>query len=647
MRGAKQENNNGNSTMNDTTMASAVLPPPPSTRWVRFLRNYGPLPTNGNLFDEYVHEAVRRASVAPVVLSSPHLEEMIVVMTSAEPCSILIAGTAGDGKTFHCRSLWAALGGSPTEWSAPGKVKTLTALGGRSVVFVTDLSALLDTESDDALEGLERSVSSGDGTITYVVATNHGQILERLRGLGARRGRVSPLRKPIQDVFLQASGGVPRLRVFDLSRTAYSRSLKEVLDAVTGHPGWESCQDCTFDSGARVCPIAENRRRVVGADDGGRLVGRLGDLVEISRLNGSHLPIRDLLALAANMLLGHPDAKDGLMTCADVPKIQDAGTIELAAVYDNVFGSNLPGRRAFSGSALPVFRALSSFGIGEETTNGIDGLLVYGTDDTRLSGAFAAVVGSDPVYGATPVFKALQERYLEGEEEARLDDGAAAFMERLSGQRRRLFFTLPAAREEYPFWSLTAFRFAGDYLDLIESLAARRPVDDKTRARLAKGLNRVMTGLLLDNHDKLFVASSGGFTQSKISVLCETEVPGRRSGGIGMSIRHDALAQRPCLDVVLAPGGGAVTFGLAPVRFEFLCRVAEGALPGSFSNECLEDLLAFKARLLRQSELARLSAAACQGDEVFEEEGSLVLTFIEIEHTGHGYSKPVSVRTTP
>jgi hypothetical protein len=42
------------------------------------------------------------------------------------------------------------------------------------------------------------------------------------------------------------------------------------------------------------------------------------------------------------------------------------------------------------------------------------------------------------------------------------------------------------------------------------------------------------------------------------------------------------------------------------VRFEFLCRVAEGALPGSFSNECLEDMLAFKAKLLRKAELIRI-----------------------------------------
>ena len=55
---------------------------------------------------------------------------------------------------------------------------------------------------------------------------------------------------------------------------------------------------------------------------------RLGDIVEVSRLNGWHLPVRDLLALASNMILGHAnpkEAKEGLMACSDVAKIQERG----------------------------------------------------------------------------------------------------------------------------------------------------------------------------------------------------------------------------------------------------------------------------------------------------------------------------------
>jgi hypothetical protein len=82
---------------------------------------------------------------------------------------------------------------------------------------------------------------------------------------------------------------------------------------------------------------------------------------------------------------------------------------------------------------------------------------------------------------------------------------------------------------------------------------------------------------------------------------------------------------------------------LSPVRFEFLCRVAEGALPGSFSNECLEDMLAFKAKLLRKAELLRKKLLG-EDNEQFGDEGSLTLNFIDIEQSGHGFSRPVTVR---
>jgi hypothetical protein len=342
------------------------------------------------------------------------------------------------------------------------------------------------------------------------------------------------------------------------------------------------------------------------------------------------------------MILGHKDAKEGLLSCVEVAKIQDAGKAERGSLYDNVFGANLPRKRA---NDRQVFRALASFGIGEETSNGADGLLVYGADDSKLTDAFERLVKADSVYGATATYMAEQRRYLEGEESARIDGGAAPFLERLEAQRRRFFFTLPENEADYPFWGMTAFRFAGDYLEMAAALSEKRPVNETVRARMVKGLNRVMTGLLIENTDRIFVASSGGFTQSRISVLCDTEAPARRQGGIGMSIKIDPQTERPTLDVALAPGsGGAVTFNLSPIRFEFLCRVAEGSLPGSFSNECLEDMLAFKAKLLRKAELVRFSRRDDDEDEPGEDKGALTLNFIEIEQNGHGFSRPVTVR---
>jgi hypothetical protein len=86
-----------------------------------------------------------------------------------------------------------------------------------------------------------------------------------------------------------------------------------------------------------------------------------------------------------------------------------------------------------------------------------------------------------------------------------------------------------------------------------------------------------------------------------------------------------------------------VTFDLTPIRHEFLSRVAEGSLPASFSNECLEDLLAFKAKLLRKAETVRKSSVS-DDDEVGGDEAAMTLDFIEIEPAGRGLIRPVTVR---
>ena len=618
---------------------------PPASSWVRFLRSYGPTPNNLTMFDEYVSGALGRAKLQPIALSTPLLPAMIQHIQDRKPGSILIVGTAGDGKTYHCRALWSHFGGDPKDWASKANVKEMRLADGRIAVFIKDLSEFNGEESDAPLQRLERSVLGENDAEIVIVAANHGQLLDRLRDLGTRRGRVHPLRKPLQDRFLQAGPSPDRLAVFDLSRTTSRHTLEEVTKAVAEHPEWVNCERCSLRQGGKVCPIDENRRRLLGESEGGQLSRRLGDLVEITRMNGIHLSVRDLLALCANMILGYSDskeAKENLMTCADVPRIQESNHLAKASIYSNAFGANLPKRRV---SDRNVFKAMASFGVGDETTNATDGLLVYGKDDSRLRPDFDRLVGCDLVYGATAEFRAAQDAYLEGHENARTESGASEFLELLSAQRRRFFFTLPDNETTYLRWAMTAFRYAGDYLSAIDALKAKHLVCEILRGRIAKGLNRVMSGLLLENVDKLFIASSGGFTQSRVSVLCDHETPSRRQGGVGMAIKLNEETGRPFLDVALSPRpSDSVAFDLTPIRHEFLSRVAEGALPASFSNECLEDLLAFKAKLLRRAEIVRETVNSEDDDEAHGVHAVLTLNFIDIEAGGRGFTRPVTVK---
>jgi hypothetical protein len=362
---------------------------------------------------------------------------------------------------------------------------------------------------------------------------------------------------------------------------------------------------------------------------------RLAALIELSEQNGVHFPIRQLLALGANILLGHPSARDGLMSCADVPAILEAETVHLASVYRNVFGENLTPRRA---EKTELFKKLNGFGIGAETSNRVDNLLVYGADDPDLSAAYAALVLADGVYGGTPAYSQAQRNYLEGgDPEAR-----EVFLPMLRSQRQRLFFAMPEESErDLGLWDLTVFRYGGLYLEVVGQLGAGQLLAREVMHQLMRGLNRVFTGMLLQNQDQLVLATSGSHSQSKTSPLLDSMISVPRKQGEEIFLTSAARGG-VSLHVRVSRGDdpGVVKLALTPTRFEFLGRVAEGALPSSFSLECHEDLLAFKAKLLSATERRRELDEDGQGPQ-----GELVLQFIELGEDGRANDRRVTVRT--
>src|SRR5690349_9999462 len=122
-----------------------------ASRWIRFLRNYGPIPTNDNMYDETIQRALRRHRIKPLVLPAQFLNELLINFRSENPVSEILTGTAGDGKTYHCRETWLQLGGSEADWNTGRKVQNLV-LGNRDLVVVKDLSELRAEESAIVLE---------------------------------------------------------------------------------------------------------------------------------------------------------------------------------------------------------------------------------------------------------------------------------------------------------------------------------------------------------------------------------------------------------------------------------------------------------------------------------------------------------------
>jgi hypothetical protein len=74
------------------------------------------------------------------------------------------------------------------------------------------------------------------------------------------------------------------------------------------------------------------------------------------------------------------------------------------------------------------------------------------------------------------------------------------------------------------------------------------------------------------------------------------------------------------------------------LRYEFLTRVADGALPSSFSLECYEDVLSYKSQVLAAYESRR----KLDGEE--SRAGELTLRFIDLMDDGRVRAHAVEVR---
>jgi hypothetical protein len=137
--------------------------------------------------------------------------------------------------------------------------------------------------------------------------------------------------------------------------------------------------------------------------------------------------------------------------------------------------------------------------------------------------------------------------------------------------------------------------------------------------------------MLLDDDRELLLATSVAFSQGRVSPLLEDRISvDPRRGERVEVILVDGM---PTIEVSL--GTARCAFPLHLTRFEFLSRVAEGALPSSFSKECYEDILAFKSRLLA------VLAQQRQVDGV--EQPPMAFRLLDVDESGRAAEYPLEV----
>ena len=579
--------------------------------WIRFLRKYGPIAQNGNMFDEQIQRTAERTGIKPIIFDHPLGERLLRSFdcSSDKWESVILTGTAGDGKTHLCRQVWEKLQGSEKEWKSD-KPYIMTTVqhpnkGKLRIHVIRDLSAWVPQQDmvwpqDKAklLLKFSKLLSETESTDFFLIAANDGQLIETWRRLAkdvddTDTEDVELALLIFEDLLFKGKEEDSSLKFFNLSQIKSSELFKLALEKLLSHDRWKVCfegeasESMAFGSQS---PIRRNYELLQNP----LVQDRLKTLFEFCDYNNLHVPIREILLLLVNAILGHPDCRERLMIPKDVEKVVSNGTVAKASLYSNIFGGNLSSIRQES---IPVFRYFNLLRIGYETTSCLDNILIFGETDNQLRTYHDKLIAKDTFYGADKVYSDTRDAYIEGGEED--EEKITDFLEALVAQRRALFFKIPKEWErELRLWDLTVFKHVGTYrTKIIEPLNEGKKVERHIVRLIVKGLNRIWVGMMIDTDREVYLTTGLTFSNTRVSRLFKEEISVSPRLGQKVEVVGRESDNLPMIQITLAPEIHR-SFPLTLTRFEFLSQVAEGALPNSFSKECYEDVMTFKSQAL-------------------------------------------------
>lgn len=580
----------------------ALKPNEEAEKWVAYLHGLGPASSNTNAFDEWLTLSVRATGVRPLEIACASDTEIIRtvrdIVSGGKSAVVLLTGMAGDGKTRMARVVWESLACGSTNKSVwdEEQIPTLELSDGNGnpykVTFVKDMSGDMDTETDS--ERACKTITEVSPATCRVIACNHGRLLERIRGEeNAEAERLSVdieklLFKRIKKESFETQAG-HTVHLFDLSVYDPSEKFEQVLEQVCGRSEWQKCEECPCYA---QCVI--NRNRLVLWDDEKKELRtpakRQAEIIRLIGCNGVHLPIRDLLIVASNDILGMHSLKSSrkrkrLMSCADVFRAQRAGEPLESYVFSNLLGENiLPADRKKN----IVFREFPRFGIGKYAPRYADKMLTDGALSRTVKNSIGEFV-SKWLWG-------LNSQYEE-----------QFFSELLQLRRQALFFSYPD-KENFNRWTLTAFTYGDAYAELLSRISQPRYVSPL----LVRGMNRVFTGQYIFEDKVVWVTTAGTDSTTMQGELLRCEIKVRqRTPACGVFVQSNT-AGLPIIrfkepDVELESL-------LTPHLFEFFMRMGAGYVPDSFSKECLSQAFQLKFKLIKH-----FAVDTAESDQQFDE----------------------------
>ncbi|ANY85432.1 hypothetical protein BB934_45265 (plasmid) [Microvirga ossetica] len=593
---------------------------------VDYLRTYGPSASSDSLYDEHVLKSANLHRVDPIEVGSSLVTELADNFRSTEPRNVILTGTAGDGKTWHCRKIFTALGGTRETWDAGQGLVELGLPGERTLVVVKDLSEFHDDpRQEEILKGFLESLMGRSTNTFYLVAANDGQLLRFWRTYSQIHPEARSVEATIRTMLKEnkPTDGFLRLLMHNLSQKPHGALFDSIVTEVMNHRGWSGCEGCGLNDDGR-CPIRRNLNVLSGTE----MRNRLRDMIDLAAANDTHLPMRHILLLVVNIVLGVSGRKSVLLDCTSARSLVTEGNEVMSNPYDNALGLNL--RRGENRDYL-AFSVFENAGIGQETNNTIDTLLIEALPKEYHD----RYVANDLLHGAS-LFEEQRARYRRGDAE-----DFSEFQTALETQRRRLFFVLPVTErnDELDPWRLSVFMHGGSYLRFSDDLRAGRS-PDMLKSKLVVGLNRSYSGTMTDDGTSVWFTAPAGNTQSRVGRVLDIELPlgGTPRDIVAFDFDAKGSFDRPRMVVtgregIRGPAKPIESNPLQPLLFEYLMRVESGSLPGSFSRQCYEELRQFRLRVVAR--LSRLELIAL--DDLKE------MRIVRLDNDGHLRDESIGV----
>src|SRR5262249_47096088 len=122
--------------------------------WLRFLRHYGPIPRNDNMYDETIQRSARRQKITPIEFEHP-MQDLVLRCfdkRSVDPVSVILTGTAGACKTAPC---------------PPGVESAQRGREGLGLRRSLAQLAVFSSEGSERMDGVERDRSFPDGNSAF------------------------------------------------------------------------------------------------------------------------------------------------------------------------------------------------------------------------------------------------------------------------------------------------------------------------------------------------------------------------------------------------------------------------------------------------------------------------------------------------